>query len=144
MIMAYDEGAWHPSPVLSGLWLVLALASLVSQLLLARGGHRKAIYYVIIVLPVVGLFAFNAYLNYAASLPHVETDSGNYYVRSSAIARTATELLFGIPTLVAVVIAHLGRLRVRSPRLFWGLFGLVVLIECLSGSLFWIIKFASL
>ena len=137
MIFAFDEGAWHPNENVVYAWAFLALLSLVSQALLAATGRRRTFYYVAFALPVVGLFAYNAYVSYGSNGMYMGGGSigpGAKVDWSWACEATAVQLAFcSVPTWISVLLAHWRAFRRRVPRVFGVVFVVLAIMQLACG-----------
>ncbi len=133
MIMAYDEGAWHPDSNLIWLWLLPALVAVVSQVRLARGAPRRVADYVVVALPVASLLGLNLYFDYGQSGSYVgdgSMGSGAHFDLFGGVVRTVWECL---PTLVLIAFAHWDRLRLQARGGYWSIFAVFVVMEFVFG-----------
>lgn len=144
MIMAFDEGAWHPG----GLELLLVLvAPFVTMRVLALFVARKCsrgLAFAAAALPFLAAYAFIAYFDYG--------NSGSYTGDGSMGPGASLDLVrsfwhalpyavcFG-PIVLLLAMSHWSWLKVRLPGVFWLAFALLCSLQLLGAMAFLLIWF---
>jgi hypothetical protein len=143
MILAWDEGAWHPGAAPSFLWLLTVTVSLAMVFNMARGGPRSKLRYAIIAQPLPVLFALNLYILYGLSGEYVgngEIGPGAHVDIPSALSLTLTGSLFLSFTALALALAHLQLARPVIPWVrwaYWVAFAAFVVFQLMAALLLW-------
>ncbi|MEQ1900998.1 MAG: hypothetical protein ABL866_09725 [Devosia sp.] len=140
MILAYAEGAWHPNGFIVVLWVLIAVGSLFSQTLIARGVQPKWLHYAAIISPLPALFILNLYVDFGRSGYNMRLGTiwahALFYVPGSFAATITQCATFRAPTLVAVLFAHWNWLRTKLPILFWFMLIVGLIAQVASGLIF--------
>jgi len=139
MIMAYDEGAWHPNGAVLNLWLLLAVASLVPLLLLAMGrpGQRaRPLYYLATVTPFAALLLLNVYSDYGFSGAYTGEGTIGAGAHIDVVKGLSVTLrqyaVFFWPTVIGLLLVKWAwRRKKRFGLVYWCILGLLMLAQTL-------------
>ena len=138
MILAFDEGAWHPD---SNFMLLPPLLAIVALIYLFRyaDGRRWPGTYVVSTLPFIAAYAFVAHFDYGNSGSYTGTGSGARYLDLIAsLSHAWPYTLFFAPILLLLALGYWGWLRRKARPLFWTAFVLISVLQLLL-TLSWVL-----
>lgn len=144
MIMAYDEGAWHPNSNLLLLVVLLSVAALVPLYRLARGDPRRLPLLLAPALPFVAAYAFIAYFDFGNSGAYTGNGTLGGGARIDLIASLGRALpysLYFLPILLLLALGHWSWLRTNVSWLFWLTFASGAVLQLLFSLAFVLVWF---
>lgn len=144
MILAYDEGAWHPDGNLLLLVVLLSIAALVPLYRLAKGEPWRLPLLLALVLPFVATFAFIAYFDFGNSGAYTGNGSLGGGARIDLVASLGHALpyfLYLLPILLLLALGSWRWLRTKVPWLFWLTFAFGAVLQLLFSLAFILVWF---
>ena len=139
MILAFDEGAWHPDSTFLLLPPVLAIVALIFLFGYA-GGRKWPGTYLVSALPFIAAYAFVAHFDYGNSGSYSSsTGSGARHLDLiTSLSHAWPYALFFAPIPLLLMFSHWGWLRAKVPPLFWTAFVLGAVLQLLL-TLSWVL-----